>query len=316
MRLALHALKYIIIREWWIHSQKKKGMEIKRLDKNVPEYRVDEVNSLLEFHDMQSILAAMLRYMPEANFRLMTEELRSETVSGESRKIFEEGGLPGSGALKILVGKGPDNQLTPAECVKIGKIIASMRGVPRQYYVGMMNFLGSAKRIYDTIHDAYVDEIRKQSEPGAKPSMQVPDVVNTMFPGKTMPTEAEIKKREQEEMERLSTLKDTTNKKIEAKKEAQKEAQPNAEEQKRAVAARHVAGAQQSDEEERAAIERERETGQPQVEEPKPEPEKEEPSVKLPEMPKLKKVTGKSSGFAGKQMQFVKPAPWMQKRKK
>jgi len=289
-------------------------MEIKRLDKDVPEYRVDEVNSLLEFNDMQSILAAMLRYMPEANFRLMTEELRAETVSGESRRIFEEGGLPGSGAMKIRVGKGPDNQSTPAGCVKIGRIIASMRGVPRQYYVGMMNFLGSAKRIYDTIHDAYVDEIRKQSEPGSKPSMQVPDVVNTMFPGKSMPTESEIKKREQEEMERLETLKDTTNQKIEASKDAQEAAQPDVEEQKRAVAARHVAGTQESDDDEASAIERERDTGQPQVEAQEEVPE-EEPARNMPKLPELKKVKGTRSGFAGKQFQFVKPAPWTQSKK-
>jgi hypothetical protein len=293
-------------------------MEIKRLPKDVPGYRVDEINSLLEFHDLQDVLAAMLRYMPEANFSLMTEELRSETVSGGSRKIFEEGGLPGSGALKILVGKGPDNQLTPDECVKIGKIIASMRGVPRQYYVGMMNFLGSAKRIYDTIHDAYVDEIRKQAEPGAKPSMTVPSIVNTMFPGKTMPTEAEIKKREQEEMDRLATLKDTTNQKIEAKKAAQEAAQPNAEEQKRAVAARHVAGAQETDEDERTAMERERETGQVEKPVEKPEEKSEEPpkappAKKMPEMPKLVKPKGMRSSFAGKQ-QYVKPPSWVTKK--
>jgi len=186
--------------------EKSKNIRINRLTNPVPEHRINQMRSVMEFHDMPTVMVAMLKYMPESSFQLMLEDLKcAETFMLEQRAIFEEGGLPGQGAMKVLVGKGPEKQLDDAECAKIGRIIASMRSYPRQYYVGMMNFLGASCRIHHLIHDAYIAEVRKQVE-GSTPSEQVPDVVNRMFPGKEMPTESELKEKEKAELERLKEL--------------------------------------------------------------------------------------------------------------
>ena len=166
------------------------------------ESRIDEMRSVLEFHDLPTVLLAAIKNMPEENFRRMMEEL---AAAGWSSAVFEEGGLPGRGALKILVGKGPEQELSPSECAKIGKIIASMKGEPRKYYVGMVNFLGAACRIHHEIKTSYMDAVRAGAE-GNAPSEKVPDAVYRLFPGKKPPTKEEIKKREEEEIQRLKEL--------------------------------------------------------------------------------------------------------------
>ncbi len=210
--------------------EKDKSIRINRLTTPAPDHRLDEMRSLLETHDLPLVMLAMLKYMPEASFRLMVEDLKcTGTFIHEQQAIFEEGGLPGQGALKVLVGKGPEKQLDPSECAKIGRIIASMRGYPRQYYVGMMNFLGASCRIHHEIKTAYMEEVRQQTA-GGSPSEQVPDVVDRMFPGKKQPSQEEIKQREKDELERLKNLNKETMQEIqgeegqaEYKKEFQRE---------------------------------------------------------------------------------------------
>ena len=186
--------------------EKENNIKINRLTRPVPESRLDDMRSLMEYHDTPMILAAMLRYMPDTEYRRMVEDLNySNEVLLEERAIFEEGGLPGRGALKILVSKSPEQNLEAAECQKIGRIIASMQGEPRKYYVGMINFLKAACKISGLIWDSYREAAIANADK-MHPPEQVPDVVNRLFPGKTMPTPEEIKKKEAEESKRLKEL--------------------------------------------------------------------------------------------------------------
>ena len=201
---------------------KDKNIRINRLSVPTPEHRLDDMRAMLEFHDLPMILGTMLKYMPEEQYKLMVEDLKcTQEVLMESRAIFEEGGLPGRGALKILVGKGPEQNLDDAECAKIGKIIASMRGEPKKYYVGMTNFLGAACRIHNQIKTSYMEAVRLQAN-GDTHREDVPAVVNRMFAGKTMPTEEEIKKRQDEEVQRLKELNKKTEEKIQSTEEPEK----------------------------------------------------------------------------------------------
>jgi hypothetical protein len=185
--------------------ERNSHMRINRLTRPVPEYRLDEIRSILEYHELPVVLTSMLKYMPEENFRLMIEDLRhSIDVMLENQAIFEENTLPGQGALKILVGKVADQKLSPSECEKIGKIIASMEGLPRRNYVGMINFLGAACRIHHEIKDAYINAVRAQAQ-GNATKEAVPEVVYRMFPKKEM-SDAEVKAQQRAEIERLSGL--------------------------------------------------------------------------------------------------------------
>ena len=305
--------------------EKDKSIRINRLTTPAPEHRLDEMRPVLETHGLPMVMLAMLKYMPEASFRLMLEDLNAvgEFVN-EQRAIFEEGGLPGQGALKVLVGKGPEKQLDPGECAKIGRIIASMRGYPRQYYVGMMNFLGASCRIHHEIKTAYVEEVRQQTA-GGSPSEHVPDVVNRMFPGKKPPSQEEIKQREKEELERLKNLNKETMQEIqgeegqeEYRKEFQREragtqpAQSKPEPQatpepKKKMKTRAQEFAQA--EREKRGIQQEEEAQTPQetaqkIVEPEakaPEKKVEKPKKKKPEKPQFKQYVPQlsmSKGFS------------------
>lgn len=267
--------------------QKQKNIRINRLTQPVPEYRLDEMRSLLEFYDMPVILSALIKYMPEQNYRLMLEDLScAQNVVLEERAVFEEGGLPGRGALKILVNKSPDQDLSPSECDKIGKIIASMEGEPKKYYVGMMNFLGAACRIHHEIKTSYMNSIRKRAQGGA-PEEQVPDAVFRMFPGNKPPTQAEIKKREEEEIERLKQLND----KVKNEQPVQQQAKPEGAEQageEYESWAKKRAGLQQ--EEQPQEEQPKEQPQQAKAETPKPAPEvKEAPAPEPATEPKKKK---------------------------
>lgn len=205
---------------------KDSNMRINRLSAPVPEYRLDEIKSLLESHDLPVLLSALLKYMPESNFRLMVEDLlETKDTLLESLELFEQGRGTGQGALKILVNKGPDQELSHDECSKIGRIIASMDGPPKGYYVGMINFLGAACRIHHEIKTSYMEAKRQRiGNDNAKPEV-VPDVVNRMFPGKEIPSDEELERRHKEEVEQVKSKFEETSDTVKQNKGIQQEEQ-------------------------------------------------------------------------------------------
>lgn len=207
--------------------EKDKNIIINKLSVPVPEYRHDEIREMLAFHDMPTVLSTILKYIPEENFRHVIRDLKNEQGVVMESMINEREGN-GQGALKILVGKSLDGKLTDSECDKIGAIIASMDGVPKGYYVGMVNFLGASCRIYHRIQGSYAEAALKRAKtksgdhPKGIPPEQVPEVVNRMFPGKTIPTDAELKQRAEQETADVKNRFDDERKEQESKPSTRK----------------------------------------------------------------------------------------------
>lgn len=63
--------------------------------------------------------------------------------------------LEKKGALKKLVGKDPDEELTTNDAKKLGKKIAKMDGKSKRKYVGIINFLGASCDIYNELWKNY-----------------------------------------------------------------------------------------------------------------------------------------------------------------
>jgi hypothetical protein len=63
--------------------------------------------------------------------------------------------LEKKGALKKLVGKDPDEELTVKDAKKLGKKIARMDGEDKRKYVGIINFLGASCDIYNELWKNY-----------------------------------------------------------------------------------------------------------------------------------------------------------------
>jgi hypothetical protein len=63
--------------------------------------------------------------------------------------------LEKKGALKKLVGKDPDEELTTNDAKKLGKKIAKMDGKNKRKYVGIINFLGASCDIYNELWKNY-----------------------------------------------------------------------------------------------------------------------------------------------------------------
>jgi len=63
--------------------------------------------------------------------------------------------LEKKGALKKLVGKDPDEELTTNDVKKLGKKIAKMDGTNKRKYVGIINFLGASCNIYNELWKNY-----------------------------------------------------------------------------------------------------------------------------------------------------------------
>jgi len=63
--------------------------------------------------------------------------------------------LEKKGALKKLVGKDPDEELTTSDAKKLGKKIARMDGEKKRKYVGIINFLGASCDIYNELWKNY-----------------------------------------------------------------------------------------------------------------------------------------------------------------
>ena len=63
--------------------------------------------------------------------------------------------LEKKGALKKLVGKDPDEELTTNDAKKLGKKIAKMDGTDKRKYVGIINFLGASCDIYNELWKNY-----------------------------------------------------------------------------------------------------------------------------------------------------------------
>lgn len=63
--------------------------------------------------------------------------------------------LEKKGALKKLVGKDPDDELTTNDAKKLGKKIAKMDGTKKRKYVGIINFLGASCDIYNELWKNY-----------------------------------------------------------------------------------------------------------------------------------------------------------------
>ena len=72
------------------------------------------------------------------------------TPYSEFNKINEK-----KGDLKKLVGKKEHEELSVPDAAKIGKKIASMDGLKKKKFVGIINFLGASCRIYNTMWSNY-----------------------------------------------------------------------------------------------------------------------------------------------------------------
>ncbi len=59
------------------------------------------------------------------------------------------------GALKALVGKDDDEELTVNDAGRIGKKVANMDGQQKKKFVGIINFLGASCNIYNELWKNY-----------------------------------------------------------------------------------------------------------------------------------------------------------------
>jgi hypothetical protein len=76
--------------------------------------------------------------------------MNRKVLSFEDFAILEK-----KGALKKLVGKKPDEELTTTDAKKLGKKIAKMDGEKKRKYVGIINFLGASCDIYNELWKNY-----------------------------------------------------------------------------------------------------------------------------------------------------------------
>ena len=76
--------------------------------------------------------------------------MKRRALSFEDFAILEK-----KGALKKLVGKDPDEELTTSDAKKLGKKIARMDGEKKRKYVGIINFLGASCDIYNELWKNY-----------------------------------------------------------------------------------------------------------------------------------------------------------------
>lgn len=76
--------------------------------------------------------------------------MKRRALSFEDFAILEK-----KGALKKLVGKDPDEELTTSDAKKLGKKIARMDGENKRKYVGIINFLGASCDIYNELWKNY-----------------------------------------------------------------------------------------------------------------------------------------------------------------
>jgi len=76
--------------------------------------------------------------------------MRNRALSFSEFAILEK-----KGALKKLVGKDPDEDLTTNDAKKLGKKIAKMDGTDKRKYVGIINFLGASCDIYNELWKNY-----------------------------------------------------------------------------------------------------------------------------------------------------------------
>tara|TARA_B100000963_G_scaffold349061_1_gene357530 strand:- start:15200 stop:15460 length:261 start_codon:yes stop_codon:yes gene_type:complete len=74
----------------------------------------------------------------------------NKALSFEKFSVLEK-----KGALKKLVGKDPDEELTTNDAKKLGKKIAKMDGKNKRKYVGIINFLGASCDIYNELWKNY-----------------------------------------------------------------------------------------------------------------------------------------------------------------
>ncbi len=76
--------------------------------------------------------------------------MKKRALSFKDFSILEK-----KGALKKLVGKDPDEELTTNDAKKLGKKIAKMDGKNKRKYVGIINFLGASCDIYNELWKNY-----------------------------------------------------------------------------------------------------------------------------------------------------------------
>ena len=75
---------------------------------------------------------------------------RGKALSFKDFAVLEK-----KGALKKLVGKDPDEELTVKDAKKLGVKIAKMDGENKRKYVGIINFLGASCDIYNELWKNY-----------------------------------------------------------------------------------------------------------------------------------------------------------------
>lgn len=76
-------------------------------------------------------------------------------MKGKALSFKDFAVLEKKGALKKLVGKDPDEELTVKDAKKLGKKIAKMDGTDKRKYVGIINFLGASCDIYSELWKNY-----------------------------------------------------------------------------------------------------------------------------------------------------------------
>ena len=76
--------------------------------------------------------------------------MKRRALSFEDFAILEK-----KGALKKLIGKDPDEELTTNDAKKLGRKIARMDGENKRKNVGIINFLGASCDIYNELWKNY-----------------------------------------------------------------------------------------------------------------------------------------------------------------
>lgn len=193
-----------------------------RLVSKMSDERAEALAEMLSFVGADALLEALVKTVgADSLFSTFELLLESEMPIFEKSKKGHEGVTThGHGSLKLIVGKGENQDLTDADCQKIGRVIASMNGEAKKYYVGMINLLGASCRIHHNIKNSYIDAIRG----GGKEA--VPSSVEARFPGK-LRTDAEEKEVQDKRKEKLKSLakktKDKEKKEFEAPQMQQEE---------------------------------------------------------------------------------------------
>ena len=184
----------------------------KMLEHNNPAFIFMSIIDKIDSNTLNECIAQVIEFGEEFDAVVIGNkvDLVSESIiferAGMKQNEREGGGLgtknkfkgklssgTGHGALKRLVGKGDNDDVTPGEWQQIGHIIAKMEGWNKRDYVGMMNFLNRSCQLYKIIKDTMLNDrrsiIAKKKYADANKPPQAPTSAPTSAPATTPPTD-------------------------------------------------------------------------------------------------------------------------------